>query len=190
MSGYGYYGYDSSGYGGGAYSTAPGAYGYHHGLTYAGESYYSSQSYRSSTTVNAGYETYAGGKSYYAATFDSNGVFTDFSYRISASNGSYSSIATYVYHAAPPSYGFSYYGYTPFQSEQTTQTSTYEQQGSVSYLHIVDTSADSYFNGAYHNSYSAIDRTMDNGGYVSGSFYKMSSYTDGYGYTSYATYQG
>lgn len=151
MSSYGYaYGYSAYGYGygssygygyGGYYSVEPGAYNYHHGLSYAGASYYHATYDGAFRTVNSGYETYTGGKSYYAATFSPTGIFAEASYQTMASSGNYSYINTYVLNYEPD-YGSAYqYNYHPLQKMESTQSIYSEHSGSSYYIHTINNSS-------------------------------------------------
>ena len=181
--GHGYF----SGYSGGYYSSEPGAYGYHHGLTYYGESYYYSGNYGTTRTVNSGYETYNGAKEYYAASFGPSGTDISASYRTGTVTDGYSYSASYSSRSYDPGSSAYFYGQTFADTTQSTQSSTYEQQGSFGYAHVVDTFGTSYFDGTYRGSYTVTDTTVYEGHVVPGasSSYTLSVYQDAYGYATY-----
>ncbi len=115
MSSYGYgYGYSTYGYGYyggyGYYSSEPGTYGYHHGLTYYGESYYYANNNGAFSSVNSGYETYAGAKEYYAASFGPSGSDISLTYRSVTANGGYSYLAGYSSNTYDPGSSAYFYG--------------------------------------------------------------------------------
>ena len=183
--GYGYYGV----YGGGYYSSEPGAYGYHHGLTYYGESYYYSSNNGVFSTLNSGYETYAGAKEYYAASFGPSGSDISLIYRSVTANGTYSYSAGYSSNTYDQGSSAYFYGERFAETTQSTQSSTYEQQGSFGYSHTVGTFGESYFDGSYRGSYTVTDTTIYQGHVVpdESSSYSLRVYQDPYGYATYTS---
>ena len=191
MSSYGYttYGYSyGDGYGG-YYSVEPGAYSYHHGLSYAGESYYYATYDGAFRTINSGYETDSGGKVYYAATFSPTGIFAEASYETTTSDGAYHYLSTYVLNYEP-SYGSAYnYSYHALQSRTSTQRSYYQHHSVSGYFETTNNSSSNYFDGSYQGFYSTRNDITYAGHTVpeSSNYYILRSYQDSYGNASYTS---
>ena len=172
---------------GGYYSVEPGAYNYHHGLSYAGESYYYATYDGAFRTVNSGYETDSGGKAYYAATFSPTGIFAEASYETTTSDGAYHYLSTYTSNYEPI-YGSTYnYNYHALQSMTSTQRSYYQHHGASSYFQTINNSSSNYFDGSYRGFYSNRNDMTYAGHTAPGNsnYYILRSYQNSYGYATY-----